>query len=355
MKYLKTYNNFKLNEALGLAEPITFYLNRLTYLSIKQFYEYVESVKDIKKDDAQFKITLDNNYINSMLPKRRTDITNEYLNFPLSEIVIYYNFYKELSEDMGTTKNFKVGGAAYSFAKGNEKTATRFKPPTKSDLDHSLSIQLEINIYYGPYFKMFNINSPLFEKSKLFKKVESVIAHELNHLYEYYNRKLNHAKPVEIGLSLASINPISPNIPNEIFNFWEKNFSYYIYASEEHEINAQTQEAQSFISKISFDNFKRNKLWKDAKIMSEWKYKTFINDFNKEFLNDEISIEEMKKFFIQSYKNEIKEFKENPALTPEKLERMTIEQFFIYFEKKINNGGNKLIRNFYRLFSLKIN
>ena len=292
--------------------------------------------------------TVQNNKIKLLISRGQEEV---YLDFPLSEIILTVELSKrEMSE------KYLVGGYASPFARGREKQATRFKPEIKQAVDHSLSIHLGVEVIIGQNFKKINQDFEQFDRTHLFKKIESVISHELNHLYEYYKRKMTGAKSIETSMTWASIGDNVYGVPDEIFDFWQSDFTDYIYESEKHEVNAQTQEAKSYVNRMNFEKFRKTNYWKKAKWMQNYSVNDFLIELRKKFESNGIPISKMKDMktnFVLEYDKLVRESKETPVITSDKLQKMTDEQFYNFFEKKIKESGTKLIRNYCRLFALK--
>ena len=362
MKQLNSFDKFPINESLGIAEATMFYTKRLTNIVIDEFYKYVDRTRSLGDDvvDTQsIDIRIPYRQLYPLIPSNKRDI---YEKFPLSEIIMTIDFCKKTSKEMFSMSDdievgYMIGGYASNFAKGREKYATRFVDPIRQNTDHSLSIHFGVGVNYGPKFKKISQGLPLFEKTHLFKKIESVIAHELNHLYEYYNRKLSGVGKFGLSMTWASIGDNIYGVPKQVYDYWQNYFTDYIYQAEPHEINAQSQEAMVYVEKLPFDRFRNTKTWKSGKNMQNFDYKEFINGFGKIItdnrLNKSGTIDHMVSIFKKDYENLVAEYEENPKIKPAYLNRMSTEEFFNFFQKEINNAGNTLIRNFCRLYALK--
>lgn len=343
------------NEAFGVATATTWYLKRLTYMAIEELYSFVDRTRPFGKDyetTENIQKSLSYAEIKKLIPTGEHAMRDWKL-YPISEI----NFTVELHKNKGND-NFLVGGLASPFARGREKYATRITEPIKQDQDHTLSVHFTIQIYYGSLFRKISLNHPDFEKTKLFKKIESVISHEMNHLFDSYKRRLNQGKKFEVGLTWASIEEENLyDVPDNIVSYWKDNFTNWIYTSEPHEVNAQTQEANSYVRKMTFDRFRRGSYFKDAKLMQSWSSEEFIKDFKEliaeEGLDPDEILEKVRKAFIGRYKYYVKDINEFPDLDPWKLDRYSPEKFWKVFEKKIKEAGKTLIKNFCRLFANK--
>jgi hypothetical protein len=354
-KRIELFDKFPINEALGVAQPTTFYVRRLTYIVVEEFYKFIDETRPLGRDaeeDLEYEVVIPYNQLINMIPTGGDSLT-QYSKFPVSEIVLDLNFYKKNTEYM-KGNDYMVGGYAMPFAKGRELKATRFKDAVKQLVNHSLSVCLGITFYYGPYFRKINTHHPQFESTKMFKKIESVLTHELNHLYEFYNRKLNKAPSIQLAPTMASLVENTYDVPKSIFDIWSEDFLNFVYQSEPHEINAQTQESQAFLNKMTWIRFKRLKLYTDAIKMRNWSYKEFLSilkdEIEDEGLNYEEIIEHLKEHFLIEFQNQTIQLKEIPSPDPWKLYNMNIDKFFQIMEKRIKEAGDKLIKNFARLY-----
>lgn len=353
---------FTINEALGVAEATMFYTKRLTHVVIDEFYKYIDNTRSLGgdiEDTDSVDIRIPYRQIYTLIPIGKRDV---YEKFPLSEIILTIELSKKNSTEMfGYEENeevgYKVGGYASSFAKGREKYATRFMHPVRQNDDHSLSIHLGVMINYGKKFKKISQELPLFEKTHLFKKIESVIVHELNHLYEYYNRKLSGGGKFDLAMTWASIGDNIYGVPKPVYDHWQRYFTDYIYQSEPHEINAQSQEAMTYVERLSFDRFRGTKTWKTGKIMQNFDYKEFLEGFEKIIVDSRLAktstIDHMVGIFKKDYENLVAEYEEDPKIKPGYLNRMSTEEFFKFFQKRINESGSTLIKNYCRLYAFK--
>lgn len=356
MRKIKYFENFRIDEALGIAIPTQFYVNRLTYIVLEEFYNYVDSTRysGEESETLSYEVVVTYSDLKSMIPSGG-DSLEQYAKFPLSEIIIDLSLYKQSVEEMDGA-DFKVGGYASPFAKGRENRATRFKNPMKQLTDHSLSVHLGLSFYYSKYFRKINFSHPHFENTNLFKKVESVISHELNHLYEFYNRKLNRAPSIKVAPTMAALSDNIYDVPKSIYDKWSEDFSGLVYNSEWHEINAQTQEALSYVKRLPLERFKRTRLWKEAEKMKNWSYKEFLNELKDEIKDegmDDTTIDRMKEYFCIEMQNWTTQLNEMPEYDPWKLFNKPTDKFFEFFEKKIKKAGETLQRNFLRLYATK--
>lgn len=340
-----------LNESLGVVDSTIFYVDIIKSRVIGDILDHIRDNPDFGKEVFEIKIPYTN------IRRFITD-WDLYSEFPVSEIVIYLAItmkpedklvFLDKSGDYIKTR-FKVGGSAYPFAKGREKEATRIIDPIKMNVDHSLSIHMGLEIEYSNF-------SMKYDEKKLEAKIESVLLHELNHLYEYYCRKFN-KKSIDLALTYASIGPNKMKRPKKIWDYWQYFFTDMIYMSEPHEIRAYVQETKGFVDKLDFASLKRTKSWKIAKSMQNFDYKEFIVNFNKIIAShnpdyvDRI-IDMLVKDFINDYEKIAIEFKEDTIVSINTLKKMPTVEFFKFWEKRIKKAGETIVRKIIRLYSLK--
>lgn len=353
------YKNFNILEKMGVVNSTTFYIRRLTYIVLEEFYKFIEQTRGIGKENSdyiEYEIVVPYQEINSLLPSGKKGL-EEYSNFPISEIIINLQLSKETVEKM-KGNDYMVGGYAMPFAKGRELQATRFRNPIKQNTDHSISIYMGIELLYGPYFKRINFNHPHFENTKLFKKVESIISHELNHLYEFYKRRLSRGGKIRLAPTMASLTDNTyDDISSSIFKIWSENFLVHIYNSEPHEMNAQVQEANTYVKRMDLTKFKNSNIWKESQKMRYWSYKEFLSDLKEEIEYEKLdinsTIEKLKEIFLNDLEKWVIDLKESPTIKVDKLRNLSTDNFFVFFEKRIKESGNILTRRFLRLFSRK--
>jgi len=354
MIHINTFKNH-INESLGIPESTLFYIDVIKTNILPEVIDYIDSSPKLN-DKMETEITIA--YTNI---KRFVTDWIVYQDFPVSEIIVDLKIVKVepgkvLSNDIDTDEEsrvpIKIGGSAMSFARGNERMASRIKNPIKLNVDHSLSIFIEIDIEYSSIFRKDK------HSRKLEIKLESVIAHELNHVYEYYRRKLKGEKEIELTTTWASIGENRMRRPKVLWDFWQRSFADYIYQSEPHEIRAFIQESKSYVDRLDFDTFQKTRQWKVAKKMQTFDVNKFVENFNKIIFkyNPEYTdkiIEMLVKDFVREYKRLSIEFKENPLIKPEKLERMSYEEFLKFWEKRIRESGTILVKKLSRLYSYK--
>ena len=354
MNYLNRFKDH-INESLGIPESTLFYVDITKSGVFQEIIDFMDSYPLLnKKEEKEISIPYTN---------IRRFVTNWdlYKDFPVSQIIVNLCMIKKQPEDIQTidldtnrkSQNpFKIGGSAFPFAKGNERASTRIKDPIKLNVDHSLSIYIEIDFEYSSNFRKDR------HDKKLEIKLESVISHELNHIYEFYKRKIKNEPEVEFATTVATMMDNKMRRPKKIWEFWQNNFTEYIYMAEPHEIRAYIQESKSYIDRRNFETFKKTRIWKTAKRMQNFSYIEFINKFNNiisehnpEYVDK--MIEALVKDFVQEYKKLSAEFKEKNIINPKKLEKMSYIEFLQFWENKIKEAGTILIKKMIRLYSYK--
>ncbi len=368
------FKNFQLNEKVGLAEPTLFYTEPIFNKVWNEFLEFYQS--DDKKIDDQVNITY---------TKIRPNITDKvlYAQFPVVGIEINTVFNKMADTEFekkykyiilgrrkeGKTLAFSVGGWAIGFGKSNWAGYTRKAPPVKEVSDHGLILSCVFSIDLSP-----NFNMGLYKK-KIQDELEECIWHELNHLYEYYNRILVKGKGrIETKGPASSITAADVNkwgIPNDVYNQWMRKFTFYLYASEPHELNAQVQEAAFWVNKYGPEKITKTEAWKMAKEMENFKSEAFIKELDLE-INKYIGSrptettlirpgggvlshplkERLKNMWVQQYEKSLKEFNETPTIPLKVLKKMKCDEFVKYFEKRINDSGIYLRKKLGKLYSI---
>jgi hypothetical protein len=328
---------------MGVSSPSSWYSERLTYISIDELSKFVIS------DDNEKDLSIKLNYRDI---KALVEDWGEYIKFPVSEILLNIKLLKQFSKKdafkFSPERPYKVGGEAHLF--GNELTHSSIESPIKMNVDHSIGAKLGLSIFIRPEFDVETYHKLIFEK------IENVILHELLHMYEFYQRLLTKSSSIDLSMTSTVLGDNTMKRPKNIWEYWTNNFTDLIYISQPHELRAEIQGSKMDAEKLSFEDFKKKPTWETAKKMQEFKYDKFIVEFNKvvyehnpDYVND--ITDSLIKKFIKDYKKYAIEYGENPKIKPSSLEKMSTEEFFRFFEKEINRGGEYLIKRLTRLFS----
>lgn len=356
MKHIKQYNKYKVNEALGVIESTLYYVEVIKSNLLNEILDFIDSDPEIGKK-VNIEVTIPFSSI-----KRYVTDWKIYPDFPVSEILVDLSMIKKRQEDIKkldfdtreeSPTPIKMGGFASSFARGRERAATRFKEPVKMNVDHSLLVHMGVSFEF----------SDLFNKRRhdvlLETKLESVILHELNHVYEYYQRKLKNKSNIALATTWASIGPNKMKRPKVIWEYWQNNFTDFIYQSEPHELRAYVQEAKAYVDRMDLASFKRTNVWKTANHMANFnaeKFKKRFNEFIKEYNPEYVDkiIDMLVKDFIKEYTELAEDFKETPRINPDTLYYMSTDDFLDFWGRKIRQAGDVLVRRMLRLYSYKM-
>ena len=130
-----------------------------------------------------------------------------------------------------------------------------------------------------------------------------------------------------------------------------------IYYSEPYEINAKSQESISKTSIMPFEEFKKTKYWIDSVVMKNFNSELYIDKLlNKiQEINPEKTmsiLNNLYKWFITDYYKWMKVHGASPA---KYIENTTgLFDLVKKFERRINKAGDKLQRNYMRLYTLEL-
>lgn len=345
--------NFQINEKLGIAESTTFYVDLISNKIFNEFKSFRKKSHRINQKEVIYII------INQ--PEIEESVTNLpiYLEFPVSNILIDLSIIEKKPSDLQKIRFgrreksnvvYKVGGFASPF--GRDRASSKIKNPITLMSDHSVSIHMDIEIDFTSGYR------PNIHDNKIKLKIETVILHELNHIYEYYKRKINKSPLIDVSLTYAAISSNKMRRPKKVFDYWQSYFTDYIYMSEPHEIRAYIQESKALIDKMEFSNFQKTDIWKIPKYMENYNYKEFQKNIN--LIIDKYSpkyssriIDLLREDFIKSYKEKLEEWKESPIISLDNLEKMDNEEFFKFWENIIRKAGKSIIRGMIRLYTYK--
>jgi hypothetical protein len=202
----------------------------------------------------------------------------------------------------------------------------------------------------------FRISSDLSNelKDNALYDLRDTIVHECNHLFESYKRAESGAK--QFNVALAWVGGKNYNINREIYQIWQE-FLDMIYYSEPYEINAKSQESISKTSIMTFEEFKKTKYWIDSVVMKNFNSELYIDKLLSKIqeINPEKTmsiLNNLYKWFITDYYKWMKVHGESPA---KYIENTTgLFDLVKKFERRINKAGDKLQRNYMRLYTLEL-
>lgn len=333
------------NEKVGVAIPSTKYTGIISDKVKGMLSEFLLSDDKSLSED----VIIDSVDIFSVIQMMDLEA---YRKFPVVGIELLLDFNKVNSIDTQKGGDWSVGGAANPFGHRNWKSYSRLSEPIIEDSDHGIIIKVDISIDITKKFKDVEL---------LDDDINSTIWHELNHLYEKYNRFLNIGgrvlnRSLKTALSYSDYN--SWKIKKEIFTFWNRNFLYYIYLSEPYEINARVQELAYYVIKYGFDYIKDKDDFDYARKLKEFNSDTFISELMS-VISEHYSEQEseyimnrLKRMFISEYKKTLSENNETPTINLSKIEKMSFEEFINFFQRRFNISGDRFFRRISKLSSL---
>lgn len=190
-------------------------------------------------------------------------------------------------------------------------------------------------------------------------ELESGLIHELNHSFEGYNR-YKKGKPVIPTSVTYALDINAADVTDSVWNIWWKEFGYYIYWTERHELNAMTQDAYPYTNKYSFDEMKRKS--------PSWDFYQRLSSFDpvlfKQTLVDEIKksmpgrdpeevLIEMKDGLADNIRKFLDGEENGPdtSIDPILIKKLSVDDFFKYFDKRIKKGAEILRRGIIRHYA----
>ena len=348
--------NFKdfINEKLGISESSLIFADFLESRTYHTFIEFLNSSeKSLDKTD-EIKYTLLKNQIKDK---------KLYADFPVVKFELVLEFKKlknnafEKAFGKGARLPIAVGGSASGFGNKNWSGYSKIVNPIKKVSDIGIVVQMGIEVYVND--DLFDINKEDHDK-RLRDQIGSVIYHELNHSYEHFKRttrptkKGEYRKPLydrSFNTALTYADSNSWKFPTSIWNKWSKEFLYYIYVSESHELNANVQQVYYHIKKYPKDDINDNQIYKDSVIMTNFNSQTFYNELLQEISNyyKFENIEDAKKvanrlkdMWLSVYTKQLKFQKATPIIPFNTLKKMTCLDFVEYWGNKFNENGEYL-------------
>jgi hypothetical protein len=280
------------------------------------------------------------------------DDLDSYIEFPIEEIRIDLNLKSLPSSQM--TIDFATGGAAeqiqstvsdYSFIKRPSKDLPK---RVLKELDDVLNAKFVFDVYVNKDFNPDLIDDLLMD-------LRDTIAHECNHMLEFYKRSLSGAGVINTSLSHSGRR--NYNIPREIFEVWDE-FMNMVYFSEPYEMRAMTQEMYSVRLRQPFEEFKKHRYYQAATIMEQFNADTMfdvlVHRIEEHNPNQIVSIlSNLYKWFLQDYYIQHKVQGLEPNKRIEKSAHLL--DLMKRFQPRINNAGTNLKKRFNKLYSLNPN
>ena len=369
-------NNFKknqLNEKSGVAEATLFYVDPIVSKAWNEFLEFCQDEKDDElEEDYHLSYTRLKPFITDkityvLFPVVGIDLNLSIKKMSNSQFEKKYRYIMNRRKKEGKTLTYAVGGYAVNFGHRNWSGYSRMANPVREVSDHGIILYCGVSIDMS---EEFDLNSV---KNKIQDEIEEVIWHELNHLYEYYQRVLSTRGKITQRGPQHAITAADTNrwgIPKEIYDQWVYGFSYFLYSSEPHELRAVVQEAAYWVTKYGFNSIQNTGAWFVAKKMENFSADEFLKALDDEidkylaskseettalrkgFLSHPIK-ERLKNMWIQQYRKSLETYKEQPTVPVDKLSKMTCEEFVRFFEIRINSSGEYLRKKLTKLWQIR--
>lgn len=331
-----------LREELGVASQTVPYIN-LIYQTLEPIVtEFLSGKEKTKQEEIVIS------------PKKMSEIYSynfdDFIDFPIEEIIMNLTCNRLPLKKQETP--FTSGGAAYRI---EDKSSGGSFIKNPSLLLPKKILEEVTKTIVGRFDFSVDINNEYNDsmKDEVLYDLRDTITHEMNHLYEFYNRYQNNPKnTVDVTLSYAGSKNF--NVPKDIFSVWNK-FLYFVYLSEPYELRAMTQEAYSKRLRLSFEEFKETRYWKLSKSMENFNANQLFDELTKkiESHNPEYLIPILNRIYFWFMKDYYKGVKES-GKTPKKYidNSKHILDLMIKFQPIIRKAGIRLQRNFMRLYSL---
>lgn len=337
-KQLKTL----IKEDLGVSRASLSYSN-LIYQELEPIViQFLETKVPVNE-----KITIDLSEISRIYQSSMDD----YIELPVESIEIKFECRKMKKQIPNLTFN---SGGAFLFIGPQSPNSSYLSEPS---LELPKYVLEEITQTVVAKFEIFLTVSSKFDisdKDKVLYDLRDTIVHECNHLYESFKRAESGVK--QANISLSWVGGKNYNINREIFKVYQ-NFLDLIYYSEPYEINAKSQEAVSQTSIMTPEEFQKTKLWQIATAMKNFKadeyFDRLVNKIEEVNPNKTVSIlNNLYKWFMTDYYKWMKIHGDQPSRQIEKTKHLY--DLIKSFEKRINNAGDRLRKNYSRLFTLEL-
>jgi hypothetical protein len=344
MKVLLSEEQLKtlIKEDLGVSRASLAYANLIYQILEPKAIQFMES-----RNESQEKIILQLKDISRIYQSSMDD----FIELPVEKIEIDF-FCTKIPKGKKNIK-FTSGGGFQPIDKKSFGGSYLKEPSLELPKYILEEITQTLVAKFSFYFKLSSEFSDEFKDKALYDLRDTII-HECNHLFESYKRAESGSK--QFNVSLSWVGGKNYNVNREIFKIWQE-FLDMIYYSEPYEINAKSQEAISQTSIMPFDEFKKTKFWVDSSVMKSFNADTFFEKLlNKiQEVNPEKTmsiLNNLYKWFMTDYYKWMKVHGESPAKYIEKSNGLLdlIERF----QPKINKAGDKLQRNYMRLYTLEL-
>lgn len=337
------FNDFINEEVLGVSLPSVSYSKLVYEKVLSNFLTFVNGVEQ----KIHNKIAISKFEINTKIKDKNRKYLSDY---PICKFEIDLKFIK--SKEGDTVRNHRhfikngylVSAGVYNFGK------------TEGDsrlLNNEIIFKMYVDITIDP--NKFKILDGSYVSEEFKNDLESTIWHELNHNYELWSKMKKNKSVKSLPVSVTWSDKNSWGVPKEVFKQWNREFVFFIYTSEPHEIRAFIQEIGFYINKkhkIDTENLSYQYILK----MKEFSPKVFIEHMKKtifESVGTEVDyqyiLERLKNMWISNYKQQLKNNLEMDKIRIEKIEKMNAEDFIIFFGKRINKAGDHMFRKVHKM------
>lgn len=348
---------------MGVPKPIEFWVDSLTSLIKDGLLMMVSSDNTSEYfdgEDVQEKVT----------SLGWNTSSEDFIKFPLAEPKLKLDLVIVPDEDIRIGDDY-INNASFDTADMDIRDAT-FDDGTTRPLLVGGTITIEISIPQSSYDSVTFVE--LFE-TEIKPYVESVLFHELTHVYEFYNRLLTSS----LDPSFENLSSTSSMINKMgLVDDWDE-LMFLIYLHLSFELNARVSEVYGLIrnknirtKKEFLDFLKTSRAFSYAKRLRNFKAETYYNDFEvpkdnidrvREYDGKETPIEEIKEIVLQqlvdnwvvSYKQLLDDFSDDETLSVPSLPSTATsspQKFLKFWEKRFNRAGEDSIRKISKLYSL---
>jgi hypothetical protein len=339
---------FKVFEKMGISESSLMYVEFI----LKEYKDILE--KFLSSNDNE--VSESREYLSDDLLhiKKRWG----WKEFPISSMEVEYTITKKIPEEFDKKftngnhiKDYIGTGACYSI--GTKEDGGSY---IREDSNQK-TLHLKLNIGSILRGELSNIDGLLFE-------MESSISHELNHAFEFWKREVGGKSGIDTKLTYA-LDANRSKVSKEIFSYWHSEIGTLIYWSEEHEIRAMVQDSLGYVRKYSVEDMKdKCPSWEASSRMINFNSKKFrsdiirlVNDKYGDRVDPEILLSRMKNSLSNEMRDQeiyLKDLKQDkPSLSGERIRKMSLDKFFEYAQRRINNAGRMLRKRILKLYSLK--
>ena len=294
---------------------------------------------------------------------------DKFLDFPLSEPQLNLKLNIVPDENINSGDDY-INGASFDTSEIDLVNAT-FDDGKTLPLFVGGIINVEINIPESSYENGFFVE---LYNSEIKPYAESVLFHEMTHVYEFYKRILsNSAKPnFEQVVNLTQM----LNKMGAVDDWDELMFMIYLHLS--FELNARISEIYGLLrnknitSKEEFVKFlKTSRAFSYAKRLNNFSAEKFVEDFDisqetidriREYDGKKTSMEEIKSVVLNqliqnwsvTYEDFLKDFSADETIKIPNLPPKVIsspQNFLKFWEKRFNKAGQDSLRKISRLYS----